>query len=101
MRARVGGILLHRNFIEGTEVKAGDVLFEIDPAPYEAEAARAQAQVAQAEATYQQSIRDAERAEQLVQQKVQSTAVRDTARRRETLTRLQLRLPRRSCARQN
>jgi membrane fusion protein (multidrug efflux system) len=79
VRARVGGILLHRNFIEGTEVKAGDVLFEIDPAPYEAEAARAQAQVAQAEATYQQSIRDAERAEQLVQQKVQSTAVRDTA----------------------
>ncbi len=35
--ARVGGILLHRNFTEGTEVKAGEVLFEIDPAPYEAE----------------------------------------------------------------
>ncbi len=79
VRARVGGILLHRNFIEGTKVKAGDVLFEIDPAPYEAELARAQAQVAQAEAQYQQSIRDAERAEQLVQQKVQSTAARDTA----------------------
>ena len=79
VRARVGGILLHRNFTEGTEVKAGDVLFEIDPAPYEAELEKAQAQVAQAEAQYQQSIRDAERAEQLVQQKVQSTAVRDSA----------------------
>jgi len=79
VRARVGGILLHRNFVEGTEVKAGDLLFEIDPAPYEAELARAEAQVAQAEAQYQQSIRDAERAEQLVQQKVQSAAVRDTA----------------------
>lgn len=79
VRARVGGILLHRNFIEGTEVKAGDVLFEIDPAPYQAELEKAQAQVAQAEAQYQQSIRDAERAEQLVQQKVQSTAVRDSA----------------------
>ncbi|MEL4374491.1 efflux RND transporter periplasmic adaptor subunit [Brucella cytisi] len=79
VRARVGGILLHRNFIEGTEVKAGDVLFEIDPAPYEAELEKAQAQVAQAEAQYQQSIRDAQRAEQLVQQKVQSTAVRDSA----------------------
>ncbi|MFC4624606.1 efflux RND transporter periplasmic adaptor subunit [Daeguia caeni] len=79
VRARVGGILLHRNFVEGSEVKAGDVLFEIDPALYEAELARAQAQVAQAEAQYQQSIRDAERAEQLVQQKVQSAAVRDTA----------------------
>lgn len=79
VRARVGGILLHRNFVEGTEVKAGEVLFEIDPLPYEAELARAQAQVAQAEAQYQQSIRDAERAEQLVQQRVQSAAARDTA----------------------
>lgn len=79
VRARVGGILLRRNFVEGSEVKAGDVLFEIDPAPYEAELAKAQAQVAQAEAQYQQSIRDAERAELLVQQKVQSAAVRDNA----------------------
>lgn len=79
VRARVGGILLHRNFVEGTEVKAGDVLFEIDPAPYQAELERAQAQVAQAEADYQQSIRDAERADQLVQQKVQSASVRDSA----------------------
>ncbi len=79
VRARVGGILLHRNFIEGTEVKAGDVLFEIDPAPYQAELEKAQAQVAQAQAQYQQSIRDAERAEQLVVQKVQSASVRDSA----------------------
>jgi len=31
VRARVAGILLKRNFKEGTEVNAGDVLFEIDP----------------------------------------------------------------------
>lgn len=79
VRARVGGILMHRNFVEGSEVKAGDLLFEIDPAPYEAELARVTAVVAQAVANYQQSIRDAERAEQLVQQKVQSASVRDTA----------------------
>jgi membrane fusion protein (multidrug efflux system) len=79
VRARVGGILLQRNFTEGAEVRAGDLLFEIDPAPYEAELARAKAQLQQAEAQYQQSIRDAERAETLVQKKVQSTAVRDTA----------------------
>ncbi len=79
VRARVGGILLHRNFVEGTEVKAGDVLFEIDPAPYQADLEKAQAQVAQAQAQYQQSIRDAERAEQLVIQKVQSASVRDAA----------------------
>src|SRR5439155_18458154 len=33
VRARVAGILLKRNFKEGTEVGAGDVLFEIDPRP--------------------------------------------------------------------
>ncbi len=79
VRARVGGILLRRNFVEGTQVQAGDVLFEIDPAPYQAELEKAQAQVAQAVADYQQSIRDADRADQLVQQKVQSASVRDSA----------------------
>ncbi|WP_288194889.1 efflux RND transporter periplasmic adaptor subunit [uncultured Phyllobacterium sp.] len=79
VRARVGGILLKRNFIEGSEVKAGDLLFEIDPAPYEADLARVQAQLQQAQAQYAQSIRDADRAQTLVDQKVQSTAARDTA----------------------
>jgi membrane fusion protein, multidrug efflux system len=79
VRARVGGILLRRNFTEGSEVKAGDLLFEIDPAPYEAELARTKAQLAQAEAQYAQSVRDAERAIQLVQQKVTSAATRDSA----------------------
>lgn len=79
VRARVGGILLRRNFTEGATVKAGDLLFEIDPAPYEADLARARAQLQQAEAQYQQSIRDADRAQALVDQKVQSTATRDTA----------------------
>ncbi|QND54660.1 efflux RND transporter periplasmic adaptor subunit (plasmid) [Phyllobacterium sp. 628] len=79
VRARVGGILMHRNFVEGSEVKAGDLLFEIDPAPYEAELARVQAQLQQAQAQYDQSVRDAARAQTLVDQKVQSTAARDTA----------------------
>lgn len=79
VRARVGGILLHRNFVEGAEVKQGDVLFEIDPNPYEALVASAHAQVAQAQANYDQSIRDAQRAEELFVQRVQSTAQRDQA----------------------
>ncbi|MBA8881015.1 efflux RND transporter periplasmic adaptor subunit [Phyllobacterium myrsinacearum] len=79
VRARVGGILMKRNFVEGSEVKAGDLLFEIDPAPYEAELARVQAQLQQAQAQYAQSVRDADRAQTLVDQKVQSTAARDTA----------------------
>lgn len=79
VRARVGGILLHRNFVEGSEVKQGDVLFEIDPDKYEAAVASARAQVAQAQANYDQAVRDADRAEELVKQKVQSTSQRDQA----------------------
>lgn len=77
VRARVGGILLHRNFVEGTRVNQGDLLFEIDPAPYEAEVARQAALVAQAQATYDQSERDVKRAGQLLQQQVQSKALYD------------------------
>lgn len=77
VRARVGGILLHRNFIEGARVKQGDLLFEIDPASYQAEVERQTALVAQAQATYDQSVRDANRAEELLQQRVQSAALRD------------------------
>src|SRR5258707_15674553 len=50
VRARVAGILLKRNFKEGTEGKAGDVLFEIDPAPLQAARDSASAAVAKAEA---------------------------------------------------
>lgn len=79
VRARVSGILLHRNFVEGSEVKQGDVLFEIDPDTYQAQVANARAVVAQAEANHTQSARDAARAEKLVAEKVQSTAQRDQA----------------------
>ena len=36
VRARVGGILLERAYTEGSLVREGDVLFRIDPAPYQA-----------------------------------------------------------------
>jgi len=61
VRAQVGGILLKRNFVEGAEVKAGDVLFEIDPAVYKAELAKAQAQLQQADAQLSQASREADR----------------------------------------
>jgi len=79
VRARVGGILLKRNFNEGSPVKAGQVLFEIDPAPYEAELARAKAQLQQAQAQYNQAIRDAERALQLFAKGAGSEKARDDA----------------------
>ena len=50
VRARVAGIVLERRFTEGAEVKEGDVLFRIDPAPFEAELARARGELARSQA---------------------------------------------------
>lgn len=51
VRARVPGVLLKREYDEGTEVKAGQVLFQIDPAPLKAELDAQLANLAQAQAT--------------------------------------------------
>lgn len=50
IRARVAGIVTKRHFEEGAEVKSGDLLFEIDPAPMKAALARAQGELAKASA---------------------------------------------------
>lgn len=50
VRARVPGIVLKRNFTEGADVKAGDALFQIDPAPLQAVLARAEGELSRAEA---------------------------------------------------
>lgn len=61
VRARVAGILQKRLFTEGSDVKAGQALFAIDAAPYEAALASAQASVARAEANLMQTTAQAER----------------------------------------
>jgi membrane fusion protein (multidrug efflux system) len=66
VRARVPGIILKRTFKEGSEVKAGDVLFRIDPAPLQAAFASAQAAQARAEATAAQTLAKAKRYAPLV-----------------------------------
>lgn len=50
VRPQVSGIILKRNFIEGTDVKAGDSLYQIDPATYQAAYQSARGDLAQAEA---------------------------------------------------
>ena len=45
VKARATGFLIRAPFTEGAEVKKGDLLFEIDPRPYEAQLAQAEAQV--------------------------------------------------------
>lgn len=50
IRPQVGGIILKRAYKEGTEVKSGDLLYQIDPSTYEVAVARAKAAVAKAKA---------------------------------------------------
>jgi membrane fusion protein, multidrug efflux system len=67
VRARVAGILQKRLFTEGSEVKAGQVLFRIDSAPYQASAASAQAVLARAQANLTQASAQAERFKPLME----------------------------------
>lgn len=67
VRARVAGIILKRKFREGSEVKAGDVLFQIDPAPFKAAYDSAQATLAKAQATQTQATLKAQRYKPLVE----------------------------------
>jgi membrane fusion protein, multidrug efflux system len=79
VRARVSGVLQDKSFIEGATVNAGDRLFRIDPAPYEAELARAKAQLMEARAQLSRTQRDAERATTLLQRQVGTEKARDDA----------------------
>lgn len=67
VRARAAGILQKRLFTEGSEVKAGQALFQIDSAPYQASAASARAVLARAEANLTQAAAQAERYKPLME----------------------------------
>jgi membrane fusion protein (multidrug efflux system) len=66
VRARAAGILLKREFREGSDVKAGQLLFRIDPAPLVAATQNAQAALARAEANAAQAKALADRYKPLV-----------------------------------
>lgn len=66
VRPQVGGILLKRLFKEGADVKAGEVLYQIDPASYQAAYDSAKASLAQAEATVSSARPKAERYHRLM-----------------------------------
>ncbi|CAO3440286.1 efflux RND transporter periplasmic adaptor subunit [Azospirillum endophyticum] len=72
IRPQVSGIVLKRLFREGSEVKAGDQLYQIDPATYEASLASAQADVQKAEANLQAARNKASRYGDLVKNSVVS-----------------------------
>jgi membrane fusion protein (multidrug efflux system) len=79
VRARVSGILQKRLYQEGSRVKEGDILFRIDPAPFEATVARARAELGVQQANLQNTRRDRDRVVQLFEQKLVSTRDRDNA----------------------
>jgi len=63
----LAGIVLKRTFREGGDVKAGEVLFRIDPAPFKASYDSAQAALAKAEANLTQASLKAQRYKPLVE----------------------------------
>jgi membrane fusion protein (multidrug efflux system) len=67
VRARVNGVVLKRLFREGSEVKAGQTLYQIDSAPYRAAFDSAQASLAKAQANVAQASAQVERYRPLVE----------------------------------
>lgn len=65
IRPRVSGFIDKVAFVEGALVKKGDLLFQIDPRPFEAQVKRLQAELQQARATAQRTASEAERGERL------------------------------------
>src|SRR6185295_3085562 len=69
IRAQVTGYLLSQNYKEGDPIKKGDLLFEIDPRPFQAALDQAKGQLAQAEAKLGKTDLDVKRYAPLVKDK--------------------------------
>ena len=80
VRARVAGVVLKRVYREGSDVKQGDVLFLIDPAPFKADHDSARATLAKAEATLYQARLQEQRYRELVDDKAVSRQEYDNAK---------------------
>ena len=80
VRARVWGYLKKVNFKEGAMVKKGDVLFELDPRPYEAEYNRGLAALKSAQAHLTRALADFKRAGNLLPQKAIAQSDYDSAK---------------------
>ena len=74
LRARVEGEIIARHFTEGGYVEKGSLLFELDPAPYQATLNQAEAEVVATEAELTKAAADYKRAEELSPQGFISTS---------------------------
>jgi membrane fusion protein (multidrug efflux system) len=79
VRARVSGIIASRKFEQGSDVKAGDVLYEIDIKPFEIERQAAEAALSKAAAALEHEIQNAKRKEALAPSGVVSQSQLDMA----------------------
>jgi multidrug efflux system membrane fusion protein len=80
VKSRVDGQIIKINFIEGQNVRAGDVLVEIDPAPFQAALAQAQATKLKDEAQLENAHLDLDRFSRLATTNAVSKQQIDTAR---------------------
>jgi len=79
INAQVQGYIISRDYKEGSVVNKGDILFQIDPRPFEAALAQAKATLAKDQANQAKADADEKRAMDLFNKKVISDQERDTA----------------------
>lgn len=79
VRPRVSGIVVERLFHQGSEVKAGEPLYRIDPRPFEVEVSANQAALAKAEAALMQAKQQAHRIAMLTSQRAAPEAENEKA----------------------
>src|SRR6266513_3834054 len=79
INAQVQGYIISRDYTEGSVVKKGDLLFQIDPRPFQAAAAQAKGALARDKANQVKADADEKRALDLFKKKVISEQERDTA----------------------
>lgn len=79
VRARVAGLVVERTFTQGSVVRAGDLLYRIDRAPFAVELASAEANLARAEAAHELALQQANRMRSLAPSQAVSRAQIDAA----------------------
>jgi RND family efflux transporter MFP subunit len=78
IQPRVSGYVIKQNYKEGSVVKRGQILFEIDPRPFKAALDQAKAQLAQADAQLGKATQDVERDKPLAREKAIAQSQLDT-----------------------